>query len=207
MSILKIGSKGQPVLNLQKALIDLKIRPRPKATGTFDTVTEDAVRAFQKTHRMKRDGKVGTKTAARIRAAVEQARRPIQMSVPDYAPIMKHTEQSYEKVRKDWMKTLAMVKRHDNPVLNLLGDEYRYYFTLFEKQHGDWRKFAKKVGIEQAGYDKTIDTDPWSAREHVKRCRDFHRKASAANNARDGAAEFKKMADPKVKGMLAELAR
>ena len=54
-SILLLGSKGQAVRNLQKAL-GITI------TGTFDKPTDSAVRGFQRTKGLRPDGKVGKLT-------------------------------------------------------------------------------------------------------------------------------------------------
>jgi peptidoglycan hydrolase-like protein with peptidoglycan-binding domain len=57
---LALGSKGSDVTNVQKRLVALKYLK--KATGTYDSKTEDAVRSFQYTNKLKVDGKVGAKT-------------------------------------------------------------------------------------------------------------------------------------------------
>lgn len=55
------SSKGTEVKNLQKVLIGLGYLDG-KANGKYDTVTIDAVKAFQKNNKLKQDGVAGTQT-------------------------------------------------------------------------------------------------------------------------------------------------
>lgn len=64
MTILKKGSKGNAVMELQRALIALNYDLEPHgADGDFGTVTRDALKAFQIDHGLKPDGEYGPLTA------------------------------------------------------------------------------------------------------------------------------------------------
>ena len=60
---LKLGSKGTEVSKLQQKLKDLGYF-KTAVTGTFGTITENAVKAFQKAHKLAVVGNVGPKTRA-----------------------------------------------------------------------------------------------------------------------------------------------
>jgi len=59
--ILKRGSKGQDVKDLQEALLELDFKPG-EADGEFGVYTESAVKAFQKWTTLSADGIVGPET-------------------------------------------------------------------------------------------------------------------------------------------------
>jgi hypothetical protein len=67
MAVLKMGSKGSEVKNLQKAL-NSHLRPSPKLaeSGDFDAATEEAVKNFQKQSSLKVDGIAGKDTLAAL---------------------------------------------------------------------------------------------------------------------------------------------
>jgi lipoprotein-anchoring transpeptidase ErfK/SrfK len=64
-TVLKIGSKGDAVLELEQRLEELKI-DTGKVDGRFDWSTWEGVVAFQKYFGLKRDGKVTPELAQRI---------------------------------------------------------------------------------------------------------------------------------------------
>lgn len=67
MSVLKKGSKGNPVKELQTLLNKAGTRPPLKVDGIFGKNTDKAVRAFQKRAKLKTDGKAGKNTLAAVR--------------------------------------------------------------------------------------------------------------------------------------------
>lgn len=72
-SILKKGTTGKTVTDLQKALNALGRKPPLKLDGNFGAKTDEAVREFQAAHGLVVDGEVGPKTRAAI---VEQLAKP-----------------------------------------------------------------------------------------------------------------------------------
>lgn len=68
-SILKVGSKGSAVTNLQNKLIKTGIY-KGEASGTFDTATKNAVIAFQKKYKLSADGIAGAITQAKLDSVV-----------------------------------------------------------------------------------------------------------------------------------------
>jgi len=62
MALLKKGSKGPSVKQVQEALNKQNAKPKLKLDGLFGPVTEDATKAFQKKSKLNPDGKVGENT-------------------------------------------------------------------------------------------------------------------------------------------------
>ena len=67
MPVLKKGSKGNPVKELQTLLNKAGARPPLKVDGVFGKNTDVAVRALQKRAKRKTDGKAGNLTMAAVR--------------------------------------------------------------------------------------------------------------------------------------------
>ena len=62
MPVLKKGSKGNPVKELQTLLNKAGAKPPLKADGIIGKNTDAAVRAFQKRAKLKTEGKAGNLT-------------------------------------------------------------------------------------------------------------------------------------------------
>lgn len=62
MGVLKKGSKGGPVKDLQKKLNKNKAKPKLEEDGIFGGGTESAVKTFQKSKKLKADGIAGEQT-------------------------------------------------------------------------------------------------------------------------------------------------
>jgi N-acetylmuramoyl-L-alanine amidase len=60
--ILRLGSKGKQVAELQRLLKERGFFNNPTITENFGPVTDTAVRAFQKSNKLKEDGVVGPRT-------------------------------------------------------------------------------------------------------------------------------------------------
>ena len=69
-AILKVGSKGTSVVNMQSKLIKLGIY-KGKATGNYDTATKNAVIAFQKKYKLSADGIAGAATLGKLDTLVK----------------------------------------------------------------------------------------------------------------------------------------
>ncbi|PYF05251.1 peptidoglycan-binding domain-containing protein, partial [Ureibacillus chungkukjangi] len=68
--VLKVGSKGTAVTNLQSKLIKARIY-KGKATGTYDTATKNAVIAFQKKYKLAADGIAGPATLGKMDSVIK----------------------------------------------------------------------------------------------------------------------------------------
>jgi putative chitinase len=86
MPALKRGSTGAEVTKLQTRLKELGFEPG-KVDGKFGRATEVAVRAFQKSRKLKADGIVGPKTMA----ALKLKTKPAVAKVPDVLDVSKVT--------------------------------------------------------------------------------------------------------------------
>lgn len=67
--LLKRGSKGSKVTELQNLLLKQNVFNYDKATGYFGKITEDAVKKFQRNNNLKADGIVGSMTWEKLKAA------------------------------------------------------------------------------------------------------------------------------------------
>ncbi|MCM3387015.1 peptidoglycan-binding protein [Ureibacillus chungkukjangi] len=70
--VLKVGSKGTAVVNMQSKLIKARIY-KGKATGTYDTATKNAVIAFQKKYKLAADGIAGPATQSKLDTVIATA--------------------------------------------------------------------------------------------------------------------------------------
>src|SRR5699024_10037408 len=64
--LLKVGSKGKSVSQLQESLKNKGYFTYPKVTDYYGTITKDAVIRFQKDHGLSVDGLAGPKTQAAL---------------------------------------------------------------------------------------------------------------------------------------------
>lgn len=80
--VLRRGSKGPEVSDLQRRLQELQYQPGP-ADGVFGLRTEEAVKAFQRESGLAADGIVGARTRANLEAPQCRATsRPIEPAPP-----------------------------------------------------------------------------------------------------------------------------
>jgi len=113
--VLKVGSKGADVKKLQQDLMALGYSLKPYgADGDFGTVTEKAVRQFQKDYKLTVDGKAGTKTLTKIADLLKAKNKPVAP-----APVVddKQVKELQDKVKK----------------LEAELKEYKDYFKLQER--------------------------------------------------------------------------
>ncbi len=67
-NVFTIGDSGNTVKSVQEYLVDANYLKSSSTTGYYGTVTETAVRIFQKNNRLTSDGKVGKQTLDRLRS-------------------------------------------------------------------------------------------------------------------------------------------
>jgi peptidoglycan hydrolase-like protein with peptidoglycan-binding domain len=65
MAVLKMGSKGKDVQNIQNQLN--KVKAKLEVDGIFGKLTEKQTIVFQKKYKLKPDGKVGDNTLAALK--------------------------------------------------------------------------------------------------------------------------------------------
>lgn len=100
MIVLKVGSKGDTVLNLQKNLAKLGFAPLA-VDGEFGQQTDAAVRKFQATHDLGVDGVVGSVTQAAIsKAIVSQIPEPSSGETPWMDWMRSHIGESFVTGKK-----------------------------------------------------------------------------------------------------------
>lgn len=99
MEILKRGSKGKAVVELQKLL---KIFP----DGLFSTLTEEAVKDFQRSNNLKVDGKVGPLTLAKLlskRSTLKKSTRNIKEIIVHCSATIEGRNYTVDDIRR-WHK-------------------------------------------------------------------------------------------------------
>lgn len=70
-ALLRRGSRGNEVKELQMTLKELGYFTYPKATGYFGSITEKAVKKFQKDQKLATDGIVGKRTRGALKEEIE----------------------------------------------------------------------------------------------------------------------------------------
>lgn len=116
MPILKKGSKGVPVENLQKELNRLKAKPQLKPDGIFGTNTRKAVMFFQKRAKVKVDGEVGPVTTAAIQYGGPLPQ--LEMKVPKRAPEFSRKFREYNSTLATHLKSLDVTTTSLDTLLN-----------------------------------------------------------------------------------------
>jgi len=76
-NLLKLGSRGEEVTRLQQELKNRGYFTYWKTTGYFGTITQDAVKRFQKDHGLKVDGIVGPQTSAALYGSSSTSRSTV----------------------------------------------------------------------------------------------------------------------------------
>jgi peptidoglycan DL-endopeptidase LytE len=97
--MLGVGSKNTQVTQLQEDLKKLGYFKHPEATGYYGTITETAVKNFQRDHKLAQNGKVGMSTGPLIQSALRSKAAPSQPKAsvaavkpaPAPAPVAKKT--------------------------------------------------------------------------------------------------------------------
>jgi N-acetylmuramoyl-L-alanine amidase len=80
--LLKVGSKGRQVRELQTLLKERGFWTHPHITENFGPVTEQAVKNFQKANGLKDDGKVGPSTWSKLSEPVKPKVTPVYAPTP-----------------------------------------------------------------------------------------------------------------------------
>jgi Putative peptidoglycan binding domain len=174
MAVIKKGSKGRDVEEIQKLLNKAKASPKLKVDGIFGSLTDEQVRKFQKKCKLKADGMVGEKTMATLKFG-----SPLpDMKVQDYAKrktqfqktwhFNKNNIESYESIEQEVAK-LAEVTAKEVPLAkNLFIENHKQWIIIVE--------MVDKIVSNQADFDKLRTKDPAKAAKLATECEDLDKK-------------------------------
>lgn len=122
--VLKRGMQGIEITNLQQALgLDSGYNPPGMVSGTFDKVTEDAVKEFQKKYDLLVTGQVNSLTAAKLNELFSQSSETGSQLTPDtfesYEATLKVEGNFYSSAPFNWKKGeigVVLCDEKKNPV-------------------------------------------------------------------------------------------
>jgi peptidoglycan hydrolase-like protein with peptidoglycan-binding domain len=162
--VLKNGSKGDEVRELQKKLKDLGYLKQEDVNGQFDANTEEAVKAFQKEQGLKQDGIADEKTQSAVDDAVNQGKKPTPPKI-GLTYVFKKTKIETKKViTVDYRERSSVIKTH-NPQAHLwgfalqLGDNLDKYVTIVplgKVWNEIWKNQKITVSMEENVFDSNL---------------------------------------------------
>jgi len=170
MSLLKKGSKGSAVKDLQAKLNKADPKPKPplKEDGIFGPLTDKAVRNYQKKNGLAVDGKVGPYTLATIK---NSGKLP-EMTVRDY-------NKQTETFQKAWLHNqasvtgLLAVQSEIDGLNTVWAKEIRNADVLFGANYKYWEqvnKLCEKLVNKQKEFETVLLENPKKAKVLVKEC-------------------------------------
>ena len=181
MSILKKGTKGKSVKDLQIGLNKAGAKPPLKEDSEFGPITEKAVKTFQKKFGLKNDGKVGDHTLATITFG----KKLPEMKVGDYAPKKK----KWSKYSDDNNKILvAFLKLSDDiqKLETIVGGMYDKTEKSMMKNTHNFEKIAdraKMIADRQKLFESVLIKNPTKAELLAKDCEVLERQIKSIGNA------------------------
>lgn len=168
MAILKKGSKGKDVQNIQTLLNNSKASPKLKVDGIFGNSTVKQVQIFQKRCKLKPDGKVGEYTLAALKFGGPMP----EMTVVDFTRLLralgdirkhhKYVVNCYKNTVKEFSK-FAQVSAKESALALKLVEENQVHW---DKQLG----MAGQLVTKQAEFKAVLTKSPGKAEKLVKEC-------------------------------------
>ncbi len=177
MSVIKKGSKGNPVKELQTLLNKTGTKPPLKVDGDFGTKTDKAVRTFQKRAKLKTDGKAGDFTLAAV-----QFGGPLpEMNVQDYKKWWQtysgkvitndSTLERFGNIQAEVKKLSSVLDKHIPIADKLISDNTKHVRTVY--------KLATGLIDKQKKFDDVLLKSPQTAEKLLKECIDLDKKAQS----------------------------
>lgn len=168
MAILKKGSKGNDVKNLQQQLNKNGAKPKLQIDGDFGPLTEAALKAFQKKSKLGVDGKAGDKTIAALKFG-----GPLpEMTVQDYSKRVSEFSKLFDDNQKNVVSFIKI-----GGAVGALDDVWSKGVPevdkLFAANHKHWEKIselADKLVANQKEFDKLLLKDPHKAAKLAGEC-------------------------------------
>lgn len=175
MSILKKGSKGKPVEDLQKRLNKQGAKPPLKVDGIFGPLTGKATHDFQKKAKLKADGQAGPLTMA----ALKYGGKLPEMTVRDYEKRRKHLAKVFDANRANYSSYKKIDAQIDALSNRAEVDRALEKFDTNYQLHKQVAALCKQIEAKQKEFEKLLLTDPAKAAKLVKDCEDLHNKVEA----------------------------
>ncbi|PCH72157.1 MAG: hypothetical protein COC12_06610 [Rhodobacteraceae bacterium] len=177
MAVFKEGSKGTDVKNIQTLLNKAGAKPKLKVDGIFGSLTNAAVRAFQKKCKLKPDGKIGTKTMP----VLEYGGPLPVMTVPDAAKRIAHGKKAREH-NKIMVKCYSEMEKSMAKLASVAAKETPNAKSLIAANQAIWDKtqvMATEIVAKQVEFEKLIRTSPKKAEKLAKECEVLYAKLTA----------------------------
>ena len=162
MAILKKGSTGKPVEELQSLINNIGIRPALKVDGIFGPLTDKALRAAQKKLQLESvDGKAGANTIAALKFG-----KPLpRMETPDYRKtyaLTQITERNNSKQFELYVE-LDQLSEDLTAALNALMPAFA---KMRSANSATWPKLleaGKRIVEGQKKFEKLVTVNPFEA--------------------------------------------
>lgn len=196
MAVLKRGSKGSAVKDVQKKLNNNKAKPKLEVDGVFGEGTDKAVRTFQKGKGLKVDGMVGPNTLAALDGKASgktadkntgSAKDPTggagsdsggsgggKKTRPEKPPKWEHPD--YVKLLKnEGARYEAMnrdiAKADKSGAAGLDSSDRKSFDDLvkdWKSTFPEWHKLVRTLSRDHRSFQKLEKSDPAKARELIK---------------------------------------
>jgi len=158
MAVLKEGSKGKDVKNIQTLLNKAGAKPKLDVDGIFGPLTKAAVKAFQKKCGLGRDGKIGPKTMP----VLEYGKPLPVMTVPDVAARIAHSKDAREH-NKLMVKCYLEMEKAMAKLARTAAKETLNAKSLIAANQGFWdrtEEMATEIAAKQIEFEKLLGTSP-----------------------------------------------
>ena len=177
MPVLKKGSKGNPVKELQTLLNKAGAKPPLKVDGIFGKNTDVAVRAFQKRAKLKTDGKAGNLTLAAVRFG-----GPLpEMSVEDYKKwlatwrgkwiINSRTIDGFEDIHHEIKKVASVLDKQMPIAVKFISENRKHKDTI--------NKLGAEIVDRQKKFENALAKSPQTAQKLAKECVDLDKRVQS----------------------------
>ncbi len=203
MAILKKGSKGKPVEELQKQLNKLGARPKLKVDGIFGPLTLAAVKVFQKKIELKSDGDAGPLTLAGLKFGGKLPK----MTVQDYKDRYKFLGEGFASNRKNYASYQVIGKEIKALCERTEIDQAVAIFFENYKHYENVAKLCQQLIAKQDEFKKELLADPAKAAKLVKECETLDKQVETIGNTKivpniDKAAKGLSSFRPKLEGAM-----
>lgn len=173
MAVLKKGSKGSAVKDLQTKLNKAKTKPELKVDGIFGPLTDKAVRVYQKKNGLKVDGKVGEYTLATIKYGGELP----EMMVDDYQAKKAEFSKVFDFNRLNIASYVAMEKAIAK-LSEIASKEVPNAKTMNLENRKYWTEIADFVDLiisRQSEFKTELTKNPAKAKKLAMECEKIHK--------------------------------
>lgn len=181
MAVLKRGSKGNDVQNIQKLLNNAKAKPKLATDGIFGKLTDKQTRIFQKICKLKIDGKVGVATLAALTFG-----GPVpEMTVQDCTKFLKELN-DIRKYHKYLVKSYQSTVEEFAKFAQISAKESALALKMVEENQVYWDKsvgMVHQIVAKQAEFQSVLSKSPGKARKLIQECEVLYKQSSSNYSA------------------------